>query len=91
MCASRVGRAITETVFVKLSMMARASVSPVSDGLTLALEIHGVARAGFRGVMAGEHAVGQSSFGALVFTNFAILQETAHVSFHGGPMVVASE
>ncbi len=55
--ASRLGRARTDTVLVKLSMMARASLGFAGDGFALTLKVHRIAGAGFVGAMAREHAV----------------------------------
>jgi hypothetical protein len=54
-------------------------------------EIHSVAGAGLSGIVACKHAMCETSFGAHIFTKFAIVQEAADVGFHGRPMIVARE
>ena len=61
------------------------------DGLTLALEVHGVAGAGFVGGVAGEESVGETSLTFLVFAFSAIREPATNVGAHGRPKVVPGE
>ena len=62
-----------------------------SDGLTLALEVHGVAGARFGGSVAGEESVGKTTLTLLVFTFSAIREPTTNVGAHGWPEVVSGK
>jgi hypothetical protein len=62
-----------------------------SDGLTLALEVHGVAGAGFVGGVAGEESVGETSLTLFVFAFSAVLEPATNVGAHGWPKVVPGE
>jgi hypothetical protein len=58
-----------------------------SDGEALALEVHGVAGAGFVGGVSGEESV----FTFLVLAICAVVQPATNVSLYGGPIVMASQ
>ncbi len=62
-----------------------------SDGLTLALEVHGVAGAGFVGGLAGEESVSETSLTIFVFAFSAVLEPATNVGAHGWPEVVPGE
>jgi hypothetical protein len=57
----------------------------------LALEVHGVARAGFVGGVAGEESVGETSLTFLVFAFSAIREPATNAGAHGRPKVVPGE
>ena len=61
-----------------------------SDGLTLALEVHGVAGAGFRGGVAGEESVGEAAFTLFIFAICAVFDPSTNVRPHRGPVIMAS-
>jgi hypothetical protein len=57
----------------------------------LALEVHGVAGAGFVGGVAGEESVGETSLTLFVFAFSAVLEPATNVGAHGWPKVVPGE
>ncbi len=62
-----------------------------SNGLALALEVHGVAGAGFVGSVAGEESVGETSFTLFVLTFSAIREPATNIGAHRRPKVVPGE
>ena len=62
-----------------------------SDGLTLALEVHGVAGARFGGSVACEEAVRETAFTLLILAFSAIREPATNVGAHGRPKVVPGE
>ena len=62
-----------------------------SNGLALALKVHGIAGAGFGGSVASKKSVGEASFTLLVLAVGAVVEPATDVSAHGGPKVVPGQ
>ncbi len=62
-----------------------------SDGLTLALEVHGVAGARFGGSVACEESVRETAFTLLILAFSAIREPATNVGAHGWPEIVPGE
>ena len=62
-----------------------------SDGLTLALEVHGVAGARFGGGVSCEESVCETAFTLFVFAFSAIREPATNVGAHSGPKIVPGE
>ena len=62
-----------------------------SDGLTLALEVHGVARAGSVDGVAGKTTMSKTALTFLVFAFSAIREPATDVGAHRGPEIVPGE
>ena len=84
-------RGRTKTVLVKLSIYDSQSFGLASDGLTLALEVHGVAGARFGGSVAGEESVRETTFTLFIFAFSAIRKPATNVGAHRWPEIVPGE